>query len=78
MRIGRPEPALGRALERLAPVLDAEPTGSSLAVTWPPCTISPRAPMPAAAVACCARILRLGMRILLFVLATFTRYGAWM
>ena len=77
MRIGRPKPPVGRALEGLAPVLDPLP-GVVLAVTWPPWTISPFAPIAAAAAACWARILRLGIRILLFVLATFTRYGAWM
>ena len=72
------EAAVGSTLERLAPVLDPLAGVVLGRRTWPPCTIRPLAPIAAAAAACCARILRLGIRILLFVLATFTRYGAWM
>ncbi|SKF89679.1 Uncharacterised protein [Mycobacteroides abscessus subsp. abscessus] len=50
----------------------ANPTaGSSSAVTWPPWTMTPLAPIEAAAVRVCCRVLRLGMRMRLLVLATF-------
>ncbi len=51
-------------------------SGPSPLLTWPPCTISPRAPIEAATVAWSSRILRDGMRILLLVEATLTMYGA--
>src|SRR5699024_6143469 len=55
----------------------SKPTsGSSLALTWPPCTITPAAPISAAAVICCCSSLRLGIRIRLFVVATLITYGA--
>jgi hypothetical protein len=52
-------------------------SGSSSAVTWPPWTITAAAPTVAAASHVCCRILRDGMRILLFGDATLIRYGAW-
>ena len=52
-------------------------SGSSSALTWPPWTMSPFAPISAAASMCCWSSLRLGMRIRLFVVATLTMYGAW-
>ena len=51
--------------------------GSSAALTCPPCTISPLAPISAAASTCCWRSLRDGIRIRLLVVATLTMYGAW-
>ena len=52
--------------------------GSTPFVTWPPCTISPLAPIDAAASSCWDRIFRLGIRIRLLVVATLTTYGACM
>ncbi len=72
MRIGSPKPPSG-ARSNVLRQFSTPSSGSSFAVTWPPCTIRPFAPIAAAAAACWASILRLGMRILLFVLATFTR-----
>ena len=46
--------------------------GSSSLLTCPPCTISPLAPIPAAASTCCWSSLRLGMRMRLLVVATLT------
>jgi hypothetical protein len=50
--------------------------GSTPFVTWPPWTISPLAPIDAAASSCWLRIFRLGIRIRLLVVATLTTYGA--
>ena len=44
--------------------------GSSSAVTWPPWTTTPRAPIAAASSTVCCSSLREGMRIRLFVEAT--------
>ena len=51
-------------------------SGSFDLSTWPPWTISPRAPIAAAASMCCWRSLRDGMRMRLLVVATLTMYGA--
>ena len=50
--------------------------GSSSLLTWPPWTIRPLAPISAAASMCCWSSLRLGIRMRLLVVATFTMYGA--
>ena len=47
--------------------------GSSALLTCPPWTISPLAPMEAAASMCCWSSLRLGIRMRLFVVATLMR-----
>jgi hypothetical protein len=57
-------------LQGLAPV--AKPSSTSPLSTCPPWTISPLAPTVAAASACTCISLRLGMRMLLLGLATFT------
>ena len=55
----------------------SKPTwASSFFSTCPPCTIRPLAPIFAAASSCWAGILRLGMRMRLFDVATLTMYGA--
>jgi len=46
--------------------------GSSFFSTWPPCTITPAAPTWAAAFRYCCRNFRLGIRIRLLVVATFS------
>jgi hypothetical protein len=51
---------------------------STPALTWPPCTISPLAPIDAAAWSCWSSSLRLGIRIRLLLVATLMTYGAWM
>jgi hypothetical protein len=50
--------------------------GSTPEVTCPPCTIRPFAPIEAAALSWPSSSFRLGMRILLLVLATLITYGA--
>jgi hypothetical protein len=56
----------------------SKPTSSASPLpTWPPCTITPFAPISAAPVTICWSSLRDGMRIRLFVLATLMTYGAW-
>ena len=69
IRIGSGNFARSNTLRQLS-----KPTwGSSPSFRCPPCTIRPLAPSAAAAAACWSRILRLGIRILLFVVATLTR-----
>ena len=47
------------------------------AVTCPPCTISPLAPIDAAALSCWSSSFRLGILIRLLAVATLMTYGAW-
>jgi hypothetical protein len=51
--------------------------GSTSAVTWPPCTISPFAPIEAAALSCWSSSFLLGMRMRLLADATLMMYCAW-
>ena len=67
IRIGSGKPPSASARSKALRQFSTPTFGSSLAVTWPPCTMSPLAPISAAASACCCMILRLGMRILLLV-----------
>ncbi len=69
----------GRSIccDGLDPVLDALGRVAS-AVTCPPCTIRPFAPIEAAALSCWSSSLRLGMRMRLLAVATLITYGAWM
>jgi deoxyribonuclease-4 len=69
----------GRSICSIALTQFATPvSGSTSAVTCPPCTMSPFAPIDAAAFSCWSSSFLLGMRIRLLVDATLITYGAWM
>src|SRR6185437_5172594 len=69
----------GRSICSIALTQFATPAAGSVSpVTCPPCTISPLAPIAAAAFSCWSSSFRLGMRIRLLVDATLITYGAWM
>ena len=69
----------GRSIRSTALTQFSRPSaGSTPALTCPPCTISPFAPIEAAALSCCSSSLRDGILILLLVVATLITYGAWM
>ena len=64
---------IGRGIWSTALAQFSSPScGSSLAVTCPPCTTRPLAPIEAAAFSCCLMMVLLGCRIRLLVLARFT------
>jgi hypothetical protein len=68
----------GRSMRSTALRQFSRPSAKSTpAVTWPPCTISPLAPIDAAALSCWSSTFRLGIRIRLLLVATLMMYGAW-
>jgi hypothetical protein len=68
IRIGSLSSVASTALRQLSKPIP----GSSSLLTWPPCTISPLAPIAAAASTCCWSSLRDGIRMRLLVVATLT------
>ena len=77
MSSGTPKPPSSAWRAKVFRQLSTPTAGSSFASTWPPCATSPSAPTAAAALACAASSLRLGIRMRLFVVATLSTYGAW-